>query len=135
MDKAAAENRKILYCDEINFTKLSILRQEYSARWTNLGVDQEQIYQGYRSVIVTVSAEQGLEQYDIYDLAIDQQDFIDHLEQLRKKNGTRPLALYLDQLNVHKGKYVRPFYESLNILPIFNIGYSPELNPIEACFS
>ena len=71
MDKAAAENRKILYLDEINFTKLSILRQEYSAKKTNLGVDQEQVYQGYRSVIVSVSVEQGLEQFDIYDQAID----------------------------------------------------------------
>ena len=84
---------------------------------------------------MTVSAEQGLEQYDIYDRAIDQQDFIAHLEQLRKSNGKRNLAIYFDQLNVHRCKEVKPYYASLDIQPIFNIGYSPELNPIEACFS
>ena len=30
---------------------------------------------------------------------------------------------------------MKPWYEKLNIMPIFNVGYSPEFNPIEACFS
>lgn len=41
----------------------------------------------------------------------------------------------MDQLAVHKSKEVRPVYEELGITPIFNIGYSPEFNPIEAVFS
>lgn len=36
---------------------------------------------------------------------------------------------------MHKSKYVRPFYSSLDIIPIFNVGYSPEFNPIESVFS
>ena len=30
---------------------------------------------------------------------------------------------------------MKPWYERLNIMPIYNVGYSPEFNPIEACFS
>ena len=30
---------------------------------------------------------------------------------------------------------VQPVYRELDILPIFNIGYSPQFNPIEAVFS
>ena len=41
----------------------------------------------------------------------------------------------MDQLSVHKEKTVRPYYGSLDILPIFNVSYSPEFNPIESCFS
>ena len=41
----------------------------------------------------------------------------------------------MDQLGVHKAKVVAPWYRSLNILPVFNIGYSPQFNPIEAVFS
>ena len=41
----------------------------------------------------------------------------------------------MDQLSVHKEKTVRPFYASLDIMPIFNVSYSPEYNPIESCFS
>ena len=36
---------------------------------------------------------------------------------------------------MHKSKDVRPFYASLDIVPIFNVGYSPEFNPIESVFS
>ena len=36
---------------------------------------------------------------------------------------------------VHKGKDVKPKYTEYDLLPIFNIGYSPSYNPIESCFS
>ena len=41
----------------------------------------------------------------------------------------------MDNLGVHKGKNVKPWYVELDIVPIYNVGYSPEFNPIEACFS
>ena len=86
-------------------------------------------------MIVTISRESGLEHYDIYDEAITQVEFADHLKTLRKKNGNVKLALFMDQLNVHKGKDIKPLYADYDIKPIFNIGYSPEYNPIESCFS
>ena len=46
-----------------------------------------------------------------------------------------PIALFFDQLNVHRSKDVKPWYDKLNIKPVFNISYSPEFNPIEAVFS
>ena len=41
----------------------------------------------------------------------------------------------MDQLPVHKAIAVKPYYKKLNITAIFNVGYSPEFNPIEAVFS
>jgi transposase len=41
----------------------------------------------------------------------------------------------MDNLTVHKSKVVNPFYEKLNIMPIWNVPYSPEFNPIESVFS
>lgn len=86
-------------------------------------------------MIASVSSECGVELIKIYRTAIDAEKFIPYLEQLRKKNGDTPLALFMDQLSVHKEKNVRPYYKSLDISPIFNVSYSPEYNPIEACFS
>ena len=60
--------------------------------------------------------------------------FIPYLKQLKRLNP-RPFALFMDQLSVHKGKEVVPWYERLDIKPIYNVGYSPEFNPIEASFS
>lgn len=59
-------------------------------------VDQQRVYTGFHSVIVTVSAEKGLERYDIFDRAVDGKDFAKHLKKLRKKNGERPLAILMD---------------------------------------
>lgn len=70
IDQAKREGRKLMFLDEINFTKRSFLSLDYSVKGQNQQVDQERIYQGYKSVIVTVSAERGLELYNIYDKAI-----------------------------------------------------------------
>ncbi len=41
----------------------------------------------------------------------------------------------MDQLSVHREKTVKLHYPSLDIMPIFNVSYPPEYNPIESCFS
>lgn len=41
----------------------------------------------------------------------------------------------MDQLSVHKSRVCKPWYPKLNITPIYNVGYSPEFNPIESVFS
>ena len=41
----------------------------------------------------------------------------------------------MDQLNVHKAKDVKPWYDKLNITAVFNVAYSPQFNAIEAVFS
>jgi|TARA_B110000305_G_C18874170_1_gene374515 transposase len=47
----------------------------------------------------------------------------------------KPFALYLDQLRCHKSNVIKALYAELDILPIYNVSYSPELNPIESVFS
>jgi transposase len=44
-------------------------------------------------------------------------------------------VLYLDNLRVHHSKRVKDFCEDNNLQLVFNIAYSPELNPIENFFS
>ena len=57
------------------------------------------------------------------------------LRRLRTKLRNRPIALFMDNLRVHKSRDVQSEYDRLNITPVYNIGYSPEFNPIEAVFS
>ena len=47
----------------------------------------------------------------------------------------RSLALFMDNLAVHKHREVQLEYDKLDITPVFNVAYSPEFNPIEAVFS
>ena len=47
----------------------------------------------------------------------------------------KPFALYLDQLRCHKSNVIKALFTELDILPIYNVSYSPEFNPIESVFS
>ena len=102
---------------------------------TLTAVDQRDIYTGYHAVIAAISEEKGVDQIMIFSAAIDSNNFIDYLQKLRKRHGNAPLALFCDQLAVHKSQAVKPYYESLDIVPVYNVGYSPEFNGIEAVFS
>ena len=108
---------------------------EFSGRNSNLAIDQKEIYTGYRSVIASLSYERGIGLCLIHAHAIDHEDFLNYLRKLRGRNGRQPLALFMDQLQVHKAKEIRDEWAKLDIERIYNVSYSPELNPIEAGFS
>ena len=101
----------------------------------NLTVDQEDVYRGFRTVIASMSEEDGFGLLHINTQITNQDNFQDFLKDLRRKAKKIPLALFLDQLSVHKTKKVRELMQNLDISPIFNVGYSPEFNPIESVFS
>ena len=96
LEWAKNEGRTIVFLDEINFTKLSLSRTEWSARNSNLSVDQREMYQGYRSVIATMTAEQGMGLCLIHLKAVDAEDFVAFLRRLRIKLCKRPVALFMD---------------------------------------
>ena len=134
-ERAKGEGRKIIYLDEINFTKRSVSLREWSQKNSNLTIDQKDIFIGYRSVIASITKGEGVGLRQIYGQAITAANFADYLKKLRARYPKRPLALFMDQLAVHKAKVLKPLYDELNIKPIFNVSYSPEFNPIEAVFS
>ena len=61
--------------------------RDWSAKNSNLTIDQQDIYTGYRSVIASMSEERGYEFNQIHSKAIDSDDFIDYLKKLRKRSG------------------------------------------------
>ena len=44
---------------------------EWSSKNFNLSVDQEEVYQGYRSVIACMTEDKGIDHCQIYDNAIN----------------------------------------------------------------
>ena len=70
---------KIFYLDECNFTKKAFKGMEYSRKNTNICVDQNRIYTGYRSVIAVISEGAGVEAIHVQSKAIKQDDFIQFL--------------------------------------------------------
>lgn len=117
------------------FTKSSIQKKEYSGKNTNLTIDQTEIYSGYRKVIATITEEGGIGYFKILAAGIDKKIFLDFLKELRQRMGNTPIALFMDNLSVHTGKDWEEWWEKLDILPVYNVPYSPQFSPIEAVFS
>jgi transposase len=132
--QAREEGRKVIYLDEIVFSKRSFLGVDWSRANQNLHVDQQQVYQGYRATIAACSEERGIEHIQTANQAINGQDFIGYLRVLKRGNPGR-IAVLMDQLPAHRSNEVRAACEELDILRVFNVAYSPEFNPIEGVFS
>ena len=71
MEKAEQERRKIIYLDEIVFSKKTLLYRTFSHRYTNMAVNQERLYSSYLTAIASVSEEKGVEHIQIKGTAID----------------------------------------------------------------
>ena len=87
IEQAKREGRLIIYIDEINFTKRSLKLRDWSMKNSNLTVNQEEVYVGYRSVIAAMTEEQGIGLIWIYDQASTGENFRDYLKKLRTKYG------------------------------------------------
>jgi transposase len=58
---------------------------------------------------VTISAEEGIEYYEVHERAIDTEIFIDFLKDLREECHREKIALFLDNLRVHHSLKVKEF--------------------------
>ena len=73
--------------------------------------------------MAAISADEGVECVMVFDEAINRTTFILFLEELRRRNGTKPLHLFLDNLQVHKAPEVNNAYTRLDIHAIWNVPY------------
>ena len=135
MEQADREGCIMVFADEICFTKRSLKLREWSSKNTNLTVDQEDVYVGYRAALASMTAEKGICLVHIYEEPVKEPQFCAHLMKLRSKAGDKSIALFMDNLWVHKNAQVRELMTKLDIRPVYNVAYSPEFNPIEAIFS
>ena len=120
--------------DEVCFTKTSFVNRDWSRKHDNIKVDQARVYRGFRAVAAAVSMEKGIEPYTISEKAFKGPTFIDYLTLLKTKNKGK-IAIFMDNLGVHKSPEVWEFYEENDIMPLFNVAYSPEFNGIENVFA
>ena len=87
------------------------------------------------ALIFSISEEDGLEHFKIYDRSVDTEKFMEYLDELHKKNKQDSIALFADNLSVHKSLLVREKLDELGIKMVFNVPYQPDYNPAESCLS
>jgi transposase len=133
--RAQAEDRKIIWIDEVMFTKHTNMKSDWNARYRNTVVTQKKSFIFYRAVIAGLSLERGIEAIQLQYSGVDQHDVCTFLEELGKRNRGKRLAIYCDQLTAHKTNRVKTLMERRGQRCILAPIYSPEANPIEFAFA
>ena len=82
-----------------------------------------------------ISAEGGGEHWQIFKKSVDIPKFKEYIEGLRADNKDKKIAIFMDNLSVHHSRKTKEALAELEIPYVFNVAYSPELNPIELVFS
>ena len=126
---------KLIYIDETVFTRKTVRQSEWSGKGENVHVDQNHLNEKPKALLMGISAEEGVEQWRIFSKSVDTKKFLLYLDMVREANENKKVALFMDNLNVHRTKLAKKKMEELGIRPIYNIYYQCELNPIESCFS
>ena len=70
-----------------------------------------------------------------FDDSIDIPKFKIYLDNLRSKYFFDDICIWCDGLSVHRSKIIKDRLDELGIPFIFNPGYSPDFNGVEAVFS
>ena len=70
--------------------------REYSRKKSNLTIDNEDIYVGYRAALAAISDDRGVIHVRIQQRAVNAEDYIRYLRSVRRKMGTTPILLFMD---------------------------------------
>ena len=87
------------------------------------------------ALILAVSEENGLEYNQLFNKSVNTEKFIQYLVNLRNANLYQRIAIFMDNLSVHKTLLVRAKMMELQISALFNVPYQPDYNPCESCNS
>ena len=82
-------------------------------------------------MLSVIAHNKGVYHFKLYRRAVNTDGYMEFLEELKKKHGRRPCAIYLDSLPVHKTIRAREYCERNDIELIWAPVYKPEYNPIE----
>ena len=135
MTRAKNDGYRIIYLDEICFTRSSVPKMEYCAKGENMPADLAHLQEPTLAVLSAISKEKGQEHYRIYKDSVNFAKFKEYLHELRARNGNEKIALFMDNLAAHKSEKSKVEMAKLGFRCIFNVPYSPEYNPIEFVFS
>ena len=131
---AVAEERVVIFCDECMFTHATMPKLAFACMGDNVVVDPNHGNSAATALIAGISAEHGLVHFLMYDRSVNTDGFLEFLENVTGSLGDQKIAVFMDNLNVHRSKRAKAFMEENDVRAIYNVPYSPEYNPIEVYF-
>ena len=77
--RAVAAGKRLIYTDEAMFTTSTMMKRGYSAKHSNVTLEESLVSSPALAVVAGVSSERGLEAYNIQARSIDSDAFIQFL--------------------------------------------------------
>ena len=127
--------RKIIYIDEVCFSKHTTKTSEWSGRRDNIYVPCESMKVGFHAVIAAISYDGGIEHFEVLEEAANNESFAAFAENLFSKFDDQKITVVLDNLAVHFHDNVKEVYNKHDVYYIRNVPYCPQFNPIEFVFA
>jgi transposase len=125
----------LVFLDETIFSFSSYQKKSWSPKGTSLELEEKKFNMIPQALIMGVSLDKGIDLCHIVPRSVSSTEFKDFLIELSGRNEGRRIYLFLDNLKVHTCKAAQKILSSLDIVPIFNVPYSPQFNGIEYVFS
>ena len=126
---------RILYLDEMMITTRTMPTHEWSRKNTNIAISYHQFQQKAISGIAAISWQRGVDYVILFKKSVNRDKFKIFLQGVRDKFPFDDIALYMDNLSVHKSKEITERMDELGFAYIFGPAYSPDFNPVETIFS
>ena len=98
----------------------------------NIEIDEKKLNAKTLAFVVALSIDKGLVAVNSFPRALDQDDFIVFLKNIKKIYGDQKFGLYLDGASFHRANRVREYASKSDIDLIFAPYYSPEFNASES---
>ncbi|TNV74642.1 hypothetical protein FGO68_gene16122 [Halteria grandinella] len=125
----------LIFLDEAIFSFNTFKTKAWSKAYKNIVIKDHAIKVKTQALIAAISLEDGFVDYLLHPKSIKTEEFKVFLKQLSNRFDSKPFAIFLDNLSVHKTNLSKECFQELQITPIFNIPYSPQFNGIESYFS
>ena len=126
---------RIIYLDEMMVTTRTMPTHEWSLKNTNATISYHQFEQKAISAIAAISAQLGLDMVMLFDKSVNRDKFKVFLQEIRDRYPFDDIALYMDNLAVHKSLEIRERIDELGFEYVYGPAYSPDFNPVETIFS
>ena len=126
---------EIIYADEVMFTTRTQPQHTWSAVNSPLKMDYKNVQSKSTAVIAAISLSRGVELFRMEPRSINIKRFLVFLDALRRNRWADDVALFVDQLSVHRSNIVAQRLDELGIPLVLNAAYSPDFNPIENIFA
>ena len=129
------EGYRIIYLDEFMTTKSTMPTHDWTPVNQPFQIDYKLYHKKTIASIIGISREAGVELIMNFPSSVNSDKYALYLRALRQKHPGEKLALFVDQLMVHRSKATLPVLEELEITNILNAPYSPNYNPAEGAIA